>query len=172
MQSVAWFASSILKKNSFKSTRPFVFQLSRMGIAFFCVFLNRSAIGHGWRWEYFVLLLWTVVLHWSSSLTDFVSGRLCVIVFKTFSDRSAKGTLAHTHLPEFSTEENLESGTFDPSAFLPGFVRLFCFLLVRSQFASFFFSEIYFIAQFLSSNSKFQKIWGNGSAFKPRCILL
>ena len=71
------------------------------------------------------LLLWTVILNWRSSMTEFVSWRLCLIVFKTFSDRSGIRTHAHTRVPEFSTEEFLDSGALDRSAILPGLPRLF-----------------------------------------------
>ena len=47
-------------------------------------------------------------------MREFVSWRLCLIVFKTFSDRSGIRTHAHTRVPEFSTEEFLESGALDP----------------------------------------------------------
>ena len=69
------------------------------------------------------LLLWTVILNWRSSVTEFVSWRLCFNVFKTFSDRIGIWTLAHTGVPEISTEEFLESGALDHSAILPGFRR-------------------------------------------------
>ena len=77
------------------------------------------------------LLLWTVILNWRSSMTEFVSRRLCLIVFKTFSDRSGVRTHAHTRVPEFSTEEFLESGSLDlrPSclAHLDFFLYILCF---------------------------------------------
>ena len=49
------------------------------------------------------LLLWTVILNWRSSMTEFVSWRLCLIVFKTFSDRSGIRSHAHVGVPEFPT---------------------------------------------------------------------
>ena len=59
------------------------------------------------------LLLWAVILNWRSSMTEFVSWRLCLIVFKTFSDRSGIRTHAHTYVPEVSVEEILRSGALD-----------------------------------------------------------
>ena len=44
------------------------------------------------------LLLWAVILNWRSSMTEFVGWRLCLIVFKTFSDRSGIRTHAHTRV--------------------------------------------------------------------------
>ena len=73
------------------------------------------------------LLLCTVILNWRSSMTNFVSWGLCLILFKTFSDRSWIRTHAHTRVPEFSTEEFLESGALDRSAILPGLPRLFLY---------------------------------------------
>ena len=67
------------------------------------------------------LLLFTVTLNWRSSMTEFVSWRLCLIVFKTFSDRSGIRTHAHTRVLEFSTVELLEPGVLDRSGILPGF---------------------------------------------------
>ena len=67
--------------------------------------------------------LWTVILNWRSSMTEFVSWRLCLIVFKTFSDRSGIRTHAHTRVPEFSTEEFLESAALDRSTVPPGLRR-------------------------------------------------
>ena len=52
---------------------------------------------------------------------SFVSWMLCLIVFKTFSDRSGIRTHAHTRVLEFSTVELLEPGVLDRSAILPGF---------------------------------------------------
>ena len=71
------------------------------------------------------LLLWTVILNWRSSMTEFVGWRLCLNVFKTFSDRSGIRTHAHTRVPGFSTEEFVESAALDRSAILPGAPRLF-----------------------------------------------
>ena len=56
-------------------------------------------------------------------MTEFVGWRLCLIVFKTFSDRSGNRTHAHTRVPEFSTEDFLEPGPLDRSAILPFFRR-------------------------------------------------
>ena len=63
------------------------------------------------------------MLNWRSSMTEFVSWRLCLNVFQTFSDRSGIRTHAHTRVPDFSTEEFLESGALDRSAILPCFRR-------------------------------------------------
>ena len=54
-------------------------------------------------------------------MTEFVTWRLCLVVFKTFSDRSGIRTHAHTCVLDFSTVEFLESGVLDRSAILPGF---------------------------------------------------
>ena len=69
------------------------------------------------------LLLWTVILNWRSSMTEFVTRRLCLIVFKTFSDRSGIRTHAHSRVPEFSTEDFLEPGTLGRSPIRPCFRR-------------------------------------------------
>ena len=97
------------------------------------------------------LLLWTVILNWRSSMTEFVSWGLCLIVFKTFSDRSGIRTHAHTRVPEFSTEEFLESGALDRSAILPGLPRPFSVWSVLFQWGKFFNSEIYSAKRLVSS---------------------
>ena len=96
--------------------------MSRLGI-FFCVVSNSSVINHRRRCGFFVLLIYTVILNWCSSMTKFVSWRLCLIAFKTFSDRSWIRTNAHTRVPEFSTEVFLQPGSLDRSAILPCFRR-------------------------------------------------
>ena len=64
-------------------------------------------------------------------MTEFVGWRLCLIVFKTLSDRSCIRTHAHTRVPEFSTEEFPESGASDRWTSLPGFCRRFPFWFMR-----------------------------------------
>ena len=59
-----------------------------------------------------------------------------------FSDRSGIRTHAHTHVPEFSTEEFLESGALDRSAILPGLRRHICFWCVSFQLSDIFNSEM------------------------------
>ena len=100
--------------------RTFVFHISRLGILF-CVVSNNSLVNPRRLCEpqttlrfFCFILLCTVILNWRSSMTEFVSSRLCLIVFKTFCDRSRIRTHAHTRVPEFSTEEFLESGALDP----------------------------------------------------------
>ena len=83
------------------------------------------------------LLLWTVILNWRSSMKEFVSWRLCLIVFKTFSDRSGIRTHAHTRVPGFSTEEFVESAALDRSAILPGAPRLFSSILCFFNWVNF-----------------------------------
>ena len=104
------------------------------GYLLLCAFLNCSAINHPMtlRVVCFVLL-WTVILNWRSSMTEFVSWGLCLIVFKTFSDRSGIRTHAHTRVPEFSTEGCLESGALDRSGILPGLRRPTSFCCVSFQ---------------------------------------
>ena len=75
-------------------------------------------------------------------MTEFVSWKLCLIVIKTFTDRSGIGTHAHTRVPEFSTEEFLESGALDRSANLPGLRRHFSFWSVSFQLSDIFNSEM------------------------------
>ena len=60
-------------------------------------------------------------------MTEFFGWRLCLIVFKTLSDRSRIRTHAHTRVPEFSTEEFLESGSLD--------LRPFCLVSVDTFFS-------------------------------------
>ena len=74
----------------------------------FCAVLDRSATDH--VASFCFLLLCSVFLSWRSSRTEFVSWSICLIVFKTFSDRSGIRTLAHTVVPKVSTEEIPESG--------------------------------------------------------------
>ena len=113
------------------------------GYLLFCTFLNCSAINHPMTLRVVCfLLLWTVILNWYSSMTEFVSWRLCFIVFKTFSDRSGIRTHAHTLVPEFSTEEFLESGTSDRSAILPGLRRHISIWSVSFQLSDIFNSEM------------------------------
>ena len=97
------------------------------------------------------LLLWTVILSWRSRMTEFVSRRLCFIVFKTFSDRSGIRTHAHTRVSEFSTEEFLESGALDRSAILPGWRRHISFWSVSFQLSDIFNSEMQSAKRFVSS---------------------
>ena len=64
-------------------------------------------------------------------------------MFKTFSDRSGIRTQAHTRVPEFSTDDCLESGALDRSAILPCFRRhIFFFGFVAVPLGNFFNSEI------------------------------
>ena len=89
------------------------------------------------------LLLYTVILNWCSSMTKFVTWRLCLISFKTFPNRSWTRTHAHTRVPEFSTKDFLEPGSLDRSAILPGFRRhIFFFRFVASPLGNFFNSEM------------------------------
>ena len=104
--------------------------------------INRSAVGHGWRCDFFCFfLLWTVILNWCSSMREFVSWRLCLIVFKTFSDRRGIRTHAHLRVPDFSTEEFLESGALDRSAILPGLRRHFLYDLWFFNWVEFVFQR-------------------------------
>ena len=73
--------------------------------------------------RFFCFLLWTVIFKQRSSVTEFVGWRPCLIVFKTFSDRSGNRTHAHTRVPEFSTEDFLEPGALDRWAIRPCFRR-------------------------------------------------
>ena len=75
-------------------------------------------------------------------MTEFVSWKLCLIVIKTFTDRSGIRTHAHTRVPEFSTEEFLESGALDRSAILPGLSWHISFRSVSFQLSDIFNSEI------------------------------
>ena len=89
------------------------------------------------------LLLYTVILNWCSSMTKFVGWRLCLIVFKTLSDRSRIRTHAHTRVPEFSTEEFLESGSLDlPPSCLVYVDTFFFFRFVAFPLGNFFNSEM------------------------------
>ena len=75
-------------------------------------------------------------------MTEFVSWKLCLIVIKTFTDRSGIRTQAHTRVPEFSTKDFLESGASDRSANLPGLRRHFSFWSVSFQLIDIFNSEM------------------------------
>ena len=112
------------------------------GYLLFYAFLNRSAVNHGWRCESFFFLLWTVILNWRSSMTEFVSWRLCLVVFKTFSDRSGIRTHAHTRVPEFSTEGCLEAGALDRSGILSGLRRHISLWNVSFQLSDILNSEM------------------------------
>ena len=118
----------------------------------FFVHSNHSVINHRLRCVFF--LLCTVILNWRSSMTEFVSWRLCLIVFKRFSDRSGIRTHAQTRVPEFSTEEFLESSTLDRSAILPGLRRHFSVWSVIFQLGWIWISEIYSAKRFVSSTYK------------------
>ena len=132
-----------LERFEFKPARRVVFYMSPPSILFFCALSNCSAINHPMTLRVVCfLLLWTVILNWPSSMTEFVGWRLCLIVFKTFSDRSGIRTHAHNRVPEFSTEEFLESGALDRSAILPGLPRHFSVWSVLFQKGKFFNSEI------------------------------
>ena len=104
-----------LESFEFKPARRVVFHMSLLGIFFLsCAFLNHSAINHPMALRVVCfLLLWTVILNWRSNMTEFVSWRLCLVVFKMFSDRSGIRTRAHTYVPEVSVEEILRSGASD-----------------------------------------------------------
>ena len=97
------------------------------------------------------LLLWTVILNWRSSMTEFVSWGLCLIVFKTFSDRSGIRTHAHTRVPEFLTKDYLESGALDRSAILPGLRRHISFWCVSFQLSDIFNSDMFSAKRLVSS---------------------
>ena len=75
-------------------------------------------------------------------MTEVVSWVLFLIVLKTFSDRSGIRTHAHTRLPEFSTEEFLESVALDRSGILPGLRRHISFWSVSFQLGDIFNSEM------------------------------
>ena len=100
------------------------------------------------------ILLWAVILNWRCNMTELVSWRLCLIVFKTFSDRSWVRTHAHTRVPEFSTEGCLESGALDRSGILPGLRRHYSFWSVSFQLSDFFNSEIWSAKWFVPSLRK------------------
>ena len=74
-------------------------------------------------------------------MTELVGWRLCLIVFKTFSDRSGIRTHAHTRVPEFSTEEFLESGALDRSAILAVLRRHFSVWSVLFNWVEFAFQS-------------------------------
>ena len=59
-------------------------------------------------------------------MTEFVSWRLCLIVFKMFSDRFGIRTHANTRVPELSTAEFLEPGALGRSPIRPCFRRHIC----------------------------------------------
>ena len=135
----------------FVQTRVY-FRVSHVfaGYLLFCAFLNCSAINHPMTLRVVsFLLLWTVILNWRSSMTEFVSWGLCLIVFKTFSDRSGNRTHVHTRVPEFSTEEFLEflrplsdRSALDRSAILPGLRRHISFWSVSFELSDVFNSEM------------------------------
>ena len=94
------------------------------------------------RFFCFFFVLRTVILNWRSSATEFGSWMLCLIVFKTFSDRSRIRTHAHTRVPEFSTEEFLDPGALDRSTILPGFRQhVFSFALWPFLWVNFSFQR-------------------------------
>ena len=129
--------------------------MSPPSILFFCALSNCSAINHPMTLRVVCfLLLWTVILNWPSSMTEFVGWRLCLIVFKTFSDRSGIRTHAHNRVPELSTEDFLESGALDRSGILPGLPRHFSVWSVLFQLRKFFNSEIYSAKRLVSSIGK------------------
>ena len=75
-------------------------------------------------------------------------------MFKRFSDRSGIGTHLHIRVPEFSTQEFLESGAFDRSGILPGFRRHFSFSFVPFDLDDILSSEIFSAKLFAPSISK------------------
>ena len=77
--------------------------------------------------------------------------RLCLIVFKTFSDRSGNRTHAHARVPEFSTDEFRESVALDRSAILPGLSRHISFWYVSFQLIVLFNSGMWSDKRFVSS---------------------
>ena len=127
--------------------------MSRLGISFFVQF---EPLGH--RSRLMLRILCSLALDCDFEL-KLQFGRLCQR--KTLRHRvqnvfwqECYGNPRTHSCSRFLHRGNLEFGTSDPSAVLPRFVWPFCFLLLRSQFASFFTSEICFTAQFLSSISK------------------
>ena len=96
-------------------------------------------------------------------MTEFVGWRLCLIVFKTLSDRSRIRTHAHTRVPEFSTEEFLESGSLDlrPSCLV--YVDTFFFRFVAFPLGNFFNSEMQSAKRFVSPFPKVLR-------FNPRVL--
>ena len=111
-------------------------------LCFLCIF---KPLGYQPRMTLRVVcffLLWTVILNWPSSMTEFVGWRLCLNVFKTFSDRSGIRTHAHGRVPEFSTEGFLESGALERSGILPGLRRRISFWYVSFQLSDIFNSEM------------------------------
>ena len=107
-------------------------------VSFFCALSNCSAINRPRTLRVFsFLLLWTVILNWRSSITEFVSWRLCLVVFKTFSDRSGIRTHAHTRVPEFSTEDFLQSGASDRRPSCLVYVDIFFFDLCHFNWVTF-----------------------------------
>ena len=97
------------------------------------------------------VLLWTVILNWRSRMTEFVSWRLCLVVFKRFSDRSGVRSHAHGGVPEFSTEGFLESGASDRSVILPDLRQHISFWCVSFQLSDIFNWETQCAERFLSS---------------------
>ena len=100
-------------------------------------------------------LLRTVILTWRSSMRGFVSWKLCLIVFKTFYDRSGIRTHAHTRVPEFSTEEFLESGALDPRPSCRVYADIFLYDLCFFNWVEFAFERFNLISGFCHP---FQKI--------------
>ena len=91
--------------------------------------IQRSNLLHSLRdpfqkiWRNGFVFKSTQLLVWGTlSAEDSSSSRL-----KLFSDRSAIWPHSRTHVPDFSTEENLEFVALDRSAVLPGCRRPFCF---------------------------------------------
>ena len=114
------------------------------GYLLFCALENRSAVGHRWCCHFFVFfLLRTVIFNYRSCVTEFFGWRLCLIVFKTLSDRSRIRTHAHTRVPECSTEEFLESGSLDLRPFcLVSVDTFFFFRFAALPLGNFFISEM------------------------------
>ena len=88
-------------------------------------------------------------------MTEFVSSRLCLIVFKTFCDRSRIGTHAHTRVPEFSTQEFLESGALDPRPSCRVYVDIFLCDMCFFKWVEFAFQRFFLLSGFCHP---FQKI--------------
>ena len=88
-------------------------------------------------------------------MRGFVSWRLCLIVFKTFSDRSGIRTHAHTRVPELSTEEFLESGALDPRPSCRVYADIFLYDLCFFNWVEFAFQRFNLISGFCHP---FQKI--------------
>ena len=128
----------------------------------FCAVLDRSATDH--VASFCFLFLCSVILSWRSSRTEFVSWSICLIVFKTFSDRSGIRTLAHTLVPGVSTEEIPESGALYRLTILSGTRRKFWLKYCDFRLINFWIQRSNMLH---SWRHPFQKIWRNGVAFKP-----